>query len=87
MKAENIMSDSIVPPSEEEANGLVVQRLSVSIQLKFADLISWLNRIESNKPLLRVTSIELAKRDDPLGANTVTVQLSTIIPTKKAGGM
>jgi type II secretory pathway component PulM len=85
MKAENIMSDSIVPPSEEEENGFVMQRISVSIQLKFADLMSWLNRIEATRPLLHVGSVEMGKKDEPLGANGVSVEIGTVIPTRKPG--
>ncbi len=85
MKAENIMSDSIVPPAEDEENGFVMQRITVTIQLKFSDLISWLNRIEGTKPLLHIGSVSMTKKDEPLGANGVNVEIGTVIPTKKPG--
>ena len=79
------MSDSIVPPAETEQSGFVMQTLSVSIALKFSELISWLNRIEGNQPIMHVGNLEISKRDDPLGSNSVTCEIGTMIPVKKPG--
>jgi hypothetical protein len=80
MKAENLMSDSIVPPDEQEMKGIVFQRLTVSIQLKFSEMVSWLNRIEASKPILHVGSLDMQKKADPLGTNAISCEIGTAMP-------
>ena len=86
MKAENIISDSVVPPEEVIEQGFAVQRQNISTQLKYSELVSWLNRLEANKPLLHVDTLSLTKKTDPLGTNTVDCEIGTVIPLNHSGG-
>lgn len=85
MRSENLFADSIQPPSEAEQSGLVFQKVDVSVQLKFAQAVSWLNRLENTKPFLHVASFELAKKSDPLGSNGVSCSLGTVITARRPG--
>ncbi|MBI3553310.1 MAG: hypothetical protein HY077_12515 [Elusimicrobia bacterium] len=85
MKAENMISESIMPPDEQVQAGFVFQRLNVSVQLKFSELIPWLNRVEGNKPMLHIGALDLGKRDEPLGVNGISCEIGTVIPLNKPG--
>lgn len=86
LNAHNIIPDSLRPPAEAEDYGLVSQKLSIPMHdVKFSDLVLWLNRVESTQPMLHVTSLEFSKRKDKehLGQNDVTCSVSTLIPTQR----
>ena len=85
MKSETIIADSIGTPEEDERSGLVFQRVTVSAELGFSQLMSWLRSIEAKKPLLHVSTIELTKRSQPLGHNGVNLNISTVVPIKRLG--
>ena len=80
MKAEGIISDSIIPPTEEEGGGLIFQRADMNSTLTFAEFFAWLNRIENSKPVIHVDSIRVAKKGESLGKNGVQCRISTVIP-------
>ncbi len=84
LKAEGLTSDSIRPPDETTQSGLVYQRLTITAEVKFTELISWLARLEASKPFIHVNSLELAK-SKRLGYCTISVVLSTIVPSGEAG--
>lgn len=81
MKAEGIVSNTIVPPQQQEEEGLALQTITVPVDLKFSELVSWLGRIESHKPLLHVSSIEIAK--GARGRNKIVCSLSTLVPIQR----
>jgi type II secretory pathway component PulM len=85
MKAEGIISDSVVPPEEVLDQGFAVQKQSISTSLKFSELVSWLNRLETNKPLMHVDSLSLMKKPDPVGTNSVNCEIGTVIPLSRPG--
>jgi type II secretory pathway component PulM len=85
MKAEGIISDSVVPPEEAIDQGFAIQHQSISTQLKFSELVSWLNRMETNKPMLHVDSLSLMKKPAPLGTNDVNCVIGTVIPLSRPG--
>lgn len=80
LKAENIISDSIQPPSEEEALGLIYQRADMGATLKFMEFFSWLGRIEASKPVIHVDAVRITKKSDLIGLNSASCRISTIIP-------
>ena len=81
MRAENMVAQSIQPPVEQAQQGFLQQSVSVAMDVKFQELYSWLSRVESVRPLLHVSQIELSKRADKLGYNRVTCSVSTLIPS------
>ena len=84
LKADNIISDSLAPPSEEEIPpGLVFQNETMATTIKFNELVAWLSRVEKSKPVVHVSSLELNKKADPVGANGVVCIITTIIPKVK----
>lgn len=80
LKAENIISDSIQPPSEEEALGLIYQRADMGATLKFMEFFAWLGRIEASKPVIHVDNLRIQKKADLIGLNSASCRISTIIP-------
>ena len=80
LKEENIVSDSLKPPSEDENATLIYQTVTMTSRLKFSEFISWLSRIESAKPTLRVVHFDLSKQVDQIGQNNVSCSIVTIIP-------
>lgn len=83
LKAENIVSDSLRPPVEEELGGLLYQNVGMNSTLKYPEFLSWLARIEGAKPMLHISSIHIAKKKDALGQNQVSCTVSTIIPKNR----
>jgi Tfp pilus assembly protein PilO len=79
LRGESIVSLSFRPPTETEMPGGIVQNLSINIRVKFPELMAFLARVESHKPAIHVSNIELAKKDAPMGTNEVNCTLSTII--------
>ncbi|MBI5629466.1 MAG: hypothetical protein HY921_01135 [Elusimicrobia bacterium] len=82
MRSGNILADSILPPDEVEQSGLVFQKVSVSLELKFPDLVAWLSRMEDAKPLMHIASFDLSKKADRPGRNGVNCTIATIIPAQ-----
>lgn len=85
MRSENIFADSIQPPSEADQSGLVFQKVDVTVALKFAEAVSWLNRLENTKPFLHVSSFALSKRPESLGTNGVNCGIATVIAARRPG--
>ncbi len=89
----NAMRDSLVadgltpelfrPVIETEASGLIFQTSTVSLTLRFNELYLWLLRLESATPLMHVYNIDVAKKTDMLGWNTVSASVMTAIPKKR----
>lgn len=83
MKAENIVSDSLRPPVEDETGGLIYQSVGMNSTLKYSEFLSWLSRIEGAKPMLHVSAINISKKTDSLGQNQVSCMISTVIPKNR----
>jgi len=84
LRSEGIVPTQFKPPQEEESSGVVVQNLSIVMSVKFAEMMSFLARLEATKPLVQVTSLDLSKKEEPqLGRNDVNCSVSTIILTER----
>jgi type II secretory pathway component PulM len=81
--AGSLVTENFTPIRESEVNGLVFQNSSVSLTVRFEDFFNWLLRVESAKPLMHMSSIELGKKNDRLGFNGATCELATVIPKKR----
>ena len=71
------------PVVENEVSGIVFQNSTVQLTVKFGELYSWLVRLESASPLMHVSAIQLLKKADTSGVNTVTCTVMTAIPKKR----
>ena len=80
LKAEGLTSDSIRPPEETAEANMTSQRLQISLDLRFPDLVGWLARIEASKPLLHVYSLNINK-SRRLGYCSAQIGVGTLIPT------
>jgi type II secretory pathway component PulM len=80
LKAEGLTSDSIRPPEETAEAHMTSQRLQISLDLRFPDLVGWLARVEASKPLLHVYSLNINK-SRRLGYCTAQVGVGTLIPS------
>lgn len=80
LKAEGLTSDSIKPPDEVPDSNLIFQRLTISAEVRFPDLVAWLARVEASRPLLHVYSLEITK-SRRLGYCMAQVGIGTIVPT------
>jgi hypothetical protein len=79
LRADGIVPISFQPPNDIEGPGGVVQSLSITMRVKFPDLMAFLARMETHKPLIHVNSLELKKNTGQLGYNDVVCGVSTII--------
>lgn len=87
LRAEEIVPSQFNPPVEKETNGIVEQSLTISMSTKFPELMGFLARLETIKPSVYVTSLEVAKKDPKEGEiiarNEVSCTISTIIFTER----
>jgi len=79
LRAEGIVATSVQPPNDVEVAGGVVQSLSITMRVRFPELMAFLARMESSKPLIHINSVDVAKKTEQIGVNDVTCGLSTII--------
>jgi hypothetical protein len=83
LRAEGIVSTDFQPPNDTDVPGGVVQSLSITMRVKFPELMAFLARMEASKPLIHVNSLDVTKRTDQIGTNDVICGLSTIILTER----
>ncbi len=79
LRAEGIVPTSVQPTNDADMPGGVVQSLSITMLVKFPELMAFLARMESSKPLIHINSMSIMKKTEPIGFNDVTCSLSTII--------
>lgn len=78
-----LVTEDFKPVREQEMSGLIFQASGVSLTLKFSEFYDWILRIESAKPMLYVTSIEVSKKKDQTGYNGAVAEVATVIPKKR----
>ena len=83
LRADSLTPESFLPVVETENSGIIFQTSSVQLAVKFSDLYSWLQRLESATPLMHVSSIELVKKPESIGYNRVAASVMTAIPKKR----
>lgn len=83
LRADNLTPELFRPVAEMEADGLIFQTSTVQLTIKFSDLYTWLMRLESAKPLMHISSLDIAKKADMIGWNVVGASVMTAIPKKR----
>lgn len=79
LRSEGITSDSIQPPDEIIHGEAAYQTISVSAQVKFAEVVAWIARLEAARPYLKVTGLDIQK-SSRLGYCTIKADVATMIP-------
>jgi hypothetical protein len=83
LKAEGLISDSIQPPESQLNSGFNVQRVSIAMTIKFSETYALLRRLERVNPVLHIMGMDLSKIQNRLEMNNVTLNIATMVPTKK----
>lgn len=83
IRAGDLVTEDFRPTREQELNGLVFQTAGVAMTLRFQEFYDWLLRIEGGERLLHLQSLELIRKQDRPGYNTVSCEVSTIVPRKR----
>jgi hypothetical protein len=83
LRAEGITPESLSTPIDNEVKNIIVQRQAVALTARFPEFYSWLLRVESAKPLMHIQSVEVGKKDEPLGYNAVSCDVTTVIPKRR----
>lgn len=78
-----LVTEDFKPIREQELNGLIFQVSTVALSLRFSEFFDWLLRLESARPLMHLQSLELAKKRDNVGYNSVNCDIATVIPKKR----
>jgi len=83
LRADNLTPELFRPVVETESTGLIFQTSTVQLTIKFGDLYSWLMRLEGATPLMHISTLDIAKKNDMLGWNVVSASVMTAIPKKR----
>lgn len=83
LNADGLVTDEFKPLSEREAEGLIFQSASVSLNLSFQQFYGWLQHVEGARPMMRVLSADLQKKRDDPGRNGATCTIATVIPSRR----
>lgn len=83
LKAEGLAPETFQPVREQEAAGLVFQTSNIAMPVRFGEFYSWMVRLETAKPLMHLQNVELTKKTDLVGINTVTAEIGTVIPKRR----
>lgn len=83
LRAEGITPESLSTPVDNEVKNIIVQKQVVAMVARFSEFYSWLLRVESAKPLMHVQSVDLGKKDEPIGYNSISCDVTTVIPKRR----
>jgi len=83
LRADSLTPELFRPVVETEVSGLIFQTSTVQLTIKFSDLYAWLMRLESARPLMHLSTLDIAKKNDMLGWNVVGASVMTAIPKKR----
>ena len=83
LRADGLTPETFRPVVEIEASGLIFQTSYVQLSLKFTDVYAWLVRLEGARPLMHVSNLDIQKKPDMIGWNSVAVSVMTAIPKKR----
>ena len=83
LRADGLTPETFRPVVETESSGLIFQTSTVQLTLKFNDIYAWLLRLESATPLMHVAVLEVSKKGDMVGMNSVSASIMTAIPKKR----
>ncbi len=83
LRADGLTPEMFHPIVETEDSGLIFQTSAIQLTLKFNDIDRWLQRLEGATPLMHVSALEVLKKPDILGWNSVSASVMTAIPLKR----
>lgn len=83
LKAESLTPETFQPVREQEQAGLIFQNSSIVMPAKFMEFYAWIQRLEGAKPLMHLQSVNLSKKSETIGLNTVQAEIMTVIPKKR----
>ena len=83
LRQEGLVADSISAPQTESGVGYKIVSRAVALSAEYRQIGTWIARLERNKSLLHVAEMTLTKKRQPIGANRITVTISTIVPEGK----
>jgi type II secretory pathway component PulM len=83
MRADGLTPEMFRPVIETEASGLIFQTSTVQLTIKFNDLYAWLIRLEGATPLMHISNLDITKKTDMIGENSVSASVMTAIPKKR----
>ena len=83
LKADGLTPETFRPVVETEVSGLIFQTSTVMLTIKFDDVYAWLLRLEGATPLMHISNIEISKKGERVGWNTVSASVMTAIPKKR----
>jgi hypothetical protein len=83
LSAGGLVTEDFNPVRETENGGLYYQVSMVSVKLRFSEFFDWLLRIEAAQPMMHVQSVEIMKKLGPVGVNTATIEVATVIPKQR----
>ncbi|MDX6768470.1 MAG: type 4a pilus biogenesis protein PilO [Elusimicrobiota bacterium] len=83
LKAEGLAPETFQPVREQEQAGLIFQASNITMPARFAEFYAWLTRLEGAKPLMHLQSVDLNKKSDAVGLNTVQAEIVTVIPKRR----
>ncbi len=83
LRADGLTPEMFRPVVETEASGLIFQTSTVQLTIRFSDIYAWLIRLEGASPLMHVSNLEVAKKVDMIGWNSVSASVMTAIPKKR----
>jgi hypothetical protein len=80
LRQEGIVPNGYSSPAVEVGVGYQMVSITVSLTTGYRQILSWIARIEGGKALLHVKDLSLTKKPRPLGTNSVSVTVCTIVP-------
>ena len=83
LKEENITPDSVSSVHQVRSGKLVKESISVDFQAKFPEIFSWIYKIEHDRYLIHIDSLQIKKKG--LDENKVHCTLSTLIQGGSGG--
>lgn len=83
LKEENITPDSVSSVHQVQSGKLIKQSISVDFEAKFPEIFAWLYKIEHDRYLIHVDSLQIKK--EGLDENKVHCTLSTLIQGGSGG--
>ncbi|PCI36641.1 MAG: hypothetical protein COB53_08910 [Elusimicrobia bacterium] len=81
LRAEGIVPLATTSPREQINGGYRFISMEVRCQATYSQIASWIARLEGGKNLLFIKELLLRKDDDPIGSNTATVIITTVVPS------
>lgn len=80
LRQEGIVPLSISPPQDAVKGEYRAISIAVRCQANYAQIASWISRMERNESILFVSDLDLHKDTEPIGSNTVNVTITTVVP-------